>query len=134
MSAARFAKVVRLRDKFCHVTAVFRDGCRTFLAFLGRSWRISKIFFISISAWRFKIKEYREILRAVHPSLFVQEESVRCHTPKRSSSIFYSAGRDKNNTQYAVYFLLTKGRQNDMFRHLLNEYSIVFLTVFNRAE
>ena len=28
-----------------------------------------------------------------------------------------------------MHFLLTKGRQNDMFRHLLNEYSIVFCSL-----
>jgi hypothetical protein len=90
MSAARFAKVVRLRDKFCHVTAVFRDGCRTFLAFLGRSWRISKIFFISISAWRFKIKEYREILRAVPPPFCAGRERAVPHAKKEQLHILFS--------------------------------------------
>jgi hypothetical protein len=49
-------------------------------------------------------------------------------TRKRGSAAFLFGNADKkNNTLFSVCFLLTKGRQNDMFRHLLNEYSIVFL-------
>jgi hypothetical protein len=43
-----------------------------------------------------------------------------------SAAFLFGTADKKNNTLFSVHFLLTKGWQSDMFRHLLNEYSIVF--------